>query len=268
MNDCTILVASCDKYADLLEPFVRLFKKNWPDCPFELVLVTETDPHLDGFSRVIACGRGLDWAERERRALKTIETPYVMMLCDDYYLSAPVDTALVLRRLDQMKRFGAANLRLIPNPKLTKSNAKEFAEGLWEYRKNTAYCIATQAGFWELGFLRKLAEGKTSIWDFERYGSFEVGDESRPLLVTPTKEFPFLDAVHKGCWEPWGVKCLKENGIAYDFSKRGLPSLKTRLVEGFKALVFHLVPNDWIVRFQNAFGLGAKERSSISVYKA
>ena len=259
-GECTILVASCDKYADLLDPFIRLFRKHWPDCPFGLVLVTETDPRIEGFDRVIACGPGLNWAERERRALREIATPYVMMLCDDYYLSEPVDTELVLRRFGQMRRFNAANLRLIPNPKPTRANSKPFAEGLVEYRKDTAYCVATQAGFWEIGFLRKLAEGKTSIWDFERYGSFEVGGEARPLLVTPTKEFPFLDAVHKGCWETWGVRCLADNGIAYDFTKRGLPPLKTRLVEGLKALVFATVPNNWIVRVQNAFDLGAKER--------
>jgi len=262
-NECTILVASCDKYADLLVPFVQLFKKYWPDCPFELMLVTETDPQVNGFDRVLACGKGLNWAERERRALKEIATPYVMMLCDDYYLSEPVDMALVMKRFEQMKRFNAVNLRMIPNPKPTKANSKPFAEDLLEYRKNTAYCIATQAGFWELGFLRKLAEGKTSIWDFERYGSFEVGDEKRPLLVTPTKEFPFLDAVHKGYWETWGVQCLKDNGIDYDFSKRGLPPFKIRLIEGVKALVFRLVPNNWIVRVQNAFNLGAKEKCRV-----
>ena len=259
-NECTILVASCDKYADLLRPFIVLFRKYWPDCPFTLWLVTETDPKIEGFDRVLACGTGLNWAERERRALKEIVTPYVMMLCDDYYLSEPVNTGLILRRFEQMKRFNAANLRLIPNPKPTKANSKPFGEGLLEYRKNTAYCIATQSGFWELGFLRKLAEGKTSIWDFERYGSFEVGDETRPILVTPTKEFPFLDAVHKGCWETWGVKCLADNGIDYDFSKRGLPPFKTRLIEGLKGLVFRIVPNNWIVRVQNAFNLGAKEK--------
>ena len=53
---------------------------------------------------------------------------------------------------------------------------------------------------------------------------------------------------------------LKDNGIAYDFSKRGLPPLRVRVVEGLKALVFALVPNTWIVRVQNALGAGAKER--------
>ena len=66
--------------------------------------------------------------------------------------------------------------------------------------------------------------------------------------------------MHKGYWEKFGVKCLADNGIEYDFSKRGLPPFKVRVVEGLKALVFAIVPNTWIVRVQNAFGLGAKER--------
>ena len=46
--DCTVVVAGCDKYADLLAPFSALWRKFWPDCPFETVLLTETVP-CDGF---------------------------------------------------------------------------------------------------------------------------------------------------------------------------------------------------------------------------
>lgn len=260
--DCTVVVCSCDKYADLLEPFAALWRKYWPDCPFETVLVTETNPEQElCFNRVVACGNGGNWCSRLVVALGMVETPYVIMLCDDYYLVSPVDTEGVLLRLGQAKSYDAANLRLIPNPTPGVRNSIPAEDGLFEYRKNTAYCIATQAGIWNREFLLGLARGKSSIWEFERYGSFEVGDEARPLLVTPTKEFPFLDVVHKGHWEKFGVKCLADNGIAYDFSKRGLPPFKVRLVEGFKALVFALVPAGWIVRVQNAIGLGAKERN-------
>ena len=58
-TDCTILVCSCDKYADLLDPFAVLWQKYWPDCPFETVLVTETKPDQElCFNRVVACGKG------------------------------------------------------------------------------------------------------------------------------------------------------------------------------------------------------------------
>ena len=260
-TDCTVLVCSCDKYADLLAPFATLWRKYWPDCPFETVLVTETKPDQElCFNRVVACGKGGNWCDRLLQALETISTPYVIMLCDDYYLSSTVDTAGILLRLGQAKNYDAANLRLIPNPVPGVRNSSPAEGGLFEYHKNTAYCIATQAGIWNREFLQSLAKGKASIWEFERYGSFAVGDEKRPLLVTPTKEFPFIDAVHKGHWEKFGLKCLADNGIDYDFSKRGLPPFKTRLVEGLKGLVFALVPNNWIVRVQNAFGAGAKEK--------
>ena len=258
-TECTVVVGSCDRYADLLGPFILLLRRFWPDCPFEVVLVTESDPHVDGFDRTIACGGGLNWASRMERALEEVATPAVLMLCDDYFLSARVDTQLVLLRLSQMKSLDAANLRLIPNPVPGTGNSKPVDFGLFEYRKDTAYCIATQAGFWDRAFLKGLLHGKSSIWEFERYGSFAVGGEPRPLLVTPTKEFPFIDAVHKGHWEKFGVKCLADNGIDYDFSKRGLPPLKVRLVEGLKSLVFAIVPTTFLVRIQNRFALGAKE---------
>ena len=258
--DCTVVVASCDRYADLLGPFSALWRKFWPDCPFEVVLVTETEPADAGtmcFDRVVACGAGGNWCSRLVQALDKIATPYVLMLCDDYYLEAPVDTARIMTRLGQAREFSAVNLRLIPNPKPRQA----YRGDLMEYRKQTAYCIATQAGIWDREFLRGLADGRSSIWEFERHGSFAVGGETRPLLVTRTREFPFVDAVHKGCWEKFGLAVCRANGIEPDLSARGLPPLKTRIAEGLKALVFAIVPATLIVSVQNLLGLGAKEKA-------
>ena len=229
------------------------------------MLVTESKPNVEGFDRIIACGNGMNWASRMKKALESISSSTVLMLCDDYYLASPVDTKKFFSRLDQMISFNAVNMRLIPNPVLNRGNSKPVAgTDLFEYRKNTAYCIATQAGIWDCMFLKRMLHGKSSIWEFERQGSFMVADEKRPLLVTPTKEFPFLDAVHKGYWEKFGVKCLAENGIEFDFSKRSLPPLSVWLVERLKAFVFAVVPNTLIVRIQNFFDLGAKEKTLLS----
>jgi len=271
-HDCTVIVCSCDKYADLLAPFSALWKKFWPDCPFELILITESAPSSTSnlqpstsnlsFDRIIACGPGGNWCSRLVLALGQITTPYVLMLCDDYYLEKPVDTKLMLKRLEQIQKFNADNLRLIPNPKPAKNNSTAFGHetDLFQYRPATAYSVATQTGFWRKDFLRELATGKNSIWEFERYGSFDPLAAKNPLLVTPTKEFPFLDAVHKGHWETWGLKVCRDNGIDLSDIRRTLPPLKVRLIEGLKALVFKLLPTDWIVKIQNAHNLGAKEK--------
>ena len=258
--DCTVLVCSCDKYADLHAPFIALFRKFWPDCPFEVVLVTETVVGADGFDRVIRAGAGGSWASRLVFALDRLASRRVLMLCDDYLLSSKVDTGLVLRRLAQADALGAANLRLIPNPRPTSGNSLPAAHGLREYRRDTAYCIATQAGFWKRDFLSFLAAGKNSIWEFERRGSFGVPGGFGPLLVTPTREFPFVDAVHKGHWEKAGLRLCRENGVAVDLTRRKLPSPRILLIEWLKALVFAIFPATLIVRVQNKFDLGAIER--------
>lgn len=261
-SDCTVLVCSCDKYADLLGPFSDLWRKFWPDCPFPTALVTETAPASPlCFDRVIACGPGGNWCSRLVAALREIDTPYILMLCDDYYLSRPVDTALMLKRLSQTRDFDAFNLRMIPNPTPRRSNSTPFGNGtdLIQYKPDTAYCIATQSGFWKREFLAGLADGKSSIWEFERYGSFDPMVAARPLLVTPTKEFPFVDAVHKGHWEKFGLAVCHENGIDLSGITRTLPPFKARVVEGIKALAFRIVPTNLLVRLQNRFALGAKE---------
>ena len=259
---CTILVCSCDAYGDLLKPFSKLFLKYWRDCPFEKVLVTQSplDDNLC-FDRVISCGIDTTWCERLVCALKQISTPYVLMLCDDYYLESSVNTSAIAKRLEQIKKLNGVNLRLIPNPKINKASAMPVeGENLFEYKKNIAYSISTLAGFWNREFLINLSKGKSSIWEFERYGSFSCSDESRPILVTPSKEFPFLDVVHKGYWEKYGVELCLSNGIDLDLSSRTLPPFSVKTKEFFKALIFAIFPNTLIVKTQNALSLGAKEK--------
>ena len=39
-NKFAILIVSCDKYSDLWDPFFKLFFKFWPDCPFNIYLLS------------------------------------------------------------------------------------------------------------------------------------------------------------------------------------------------------------------------------------
>lgn len=246
---CTVLVASCDAYADVVPGFEFFWQKYWPDCPFEVVLLTENLPETEGmFQRVIRVGVGLNWSQCLTRALEQISTPYVMFLCNDYYLNAPVDTTQIGKRLSQAIQLNAVNLRLIPNPPT--KHVFDASLGLLEYRKQTAYCISTQTGFWNREFLLGLLSKTASAWEFERRGSYLVADETRPILATMTREFPFLDVIHKGYWEAFGVAHCRAHGVDIDWKKRGLPGIGIRIKEGLKKVIFDLNP-DYVTRIQN-----------------
>ena len=249
-DDCTVLVVSCDAYSDVVPPFIALWRKFWPDCPFETVLLTETVP-CDGFDRVLTVGKCNDWAPRILRGLDQIVAPYVLLVLNDYLLCERVDTALVCRRLDEAKRFDALNLRLRPNPP---GRTPWAASDLLEMPKNAAYCVSCQTGFWNRDFFAGLLSKTRSAWEFERQGSFSFdGTETRPLLVTRESEFPFVDALHKGCWEKAGLEVCERVGIELDFTVHArTPPFRVKVREGLKRLVFALVHWSWIVRAQNA----------------
>lgn len=258
-NDCTIVVASCDQYADLLAPFSALWRSFWPDCPYRVVLVTETAPAEADlcFDDVLAMGGGHSWGWRLSRALARVGSPRVILLCDDYFLCDRVNTGRIATRVRQSLEAEALNLRLIPNPATLEPWPADPTLG--RYCKNTAYCIATQAGIWDRDFLADLSGRTESIWEFERQGSYSFpGDEGRPLLCTREQEFPFVDAVHKGHWEKFGVRLCRERNVPIDLSARTLPPFSRRLVEWAKGVVFRMNPG-LIVCIQNRFGLGHKE---------
>jgi hypothetical protein len=255
-NMLTILVTSCDKYSDLWAPFSQLFNKYWSDCPYPVYLITEspneTTPEFC-FDKVIPCGK-VGWGDRLSMALEQVETPYVMLLCDDYFLCDRVDSGLIAHYVNLAQKYNAGNLRLIPNPKHTRIFSSEA--NLGEYDKKTAYCIATQAGIWDTIFLTRLAKGYNSIWEFERLGSFRP-DLTQPLLGTLDIQFPFEDVVHKGKWEHFGIRLCLRNGIQIDGSRRQALSDIDYVREHLKGAVLALNPT-LVVKFQNLLGLGKK----------
>lgn len=237
--DCTILVASCDKYRDVERPFLAFFRRHWADTPFELVVAGESGAEA-GFDRKILVGRGKTWSQILVAALDEIATPYVLLLMNDYWLSADVDTALVLKRLNEAKKADALNYRFIPEPPRAV--------------KNTAYAVSCKAGIWNREFLRSIASRTASAWEFERRGSYMFDErDPRPLLVSERAEIPLVDAVRKGFYERAAIELAEREGVALDLAARTTPPLSRRVIEGAKALAFKTLPIELIVRLQNGW---------------
>jgi len=252
----TIIVASCDKYSDLWMPFSTLFRKYWPDCPYEIVLVTESPAQSNPdhvFHRTVPCGIGTGWGDRLSQSLEQVQTPYVLLLCDDYFLCDNVNTAVINDFVKLAQKHNAGNLRLLENPTFT--NTFSEAEQLGEYKKMTAYCVSTQAGIWDTRFLQNLAKGYASIWQFERNGSFAAERLTQPFIGTRAYYFPFEDVVHKGQWERHGIRLCQRNHIDLSHSKRATLSDWDYALEHFKGFILNLNPT-LVVKIQNLLKLG------------
>lgn len=117
-NNVTILVNSCDKYEDAWIPFFKLLKIQWPDCPYDIVLSTETKTfNCDCFDvRTVNSSPELSWSSRLKNVLNQIETEYVLFFLEDFFLLEKVQTDCFYAALKLMEEN--TNLSLVQFPSI------------------------------------------------------------------------------------------------------------------------------------------------------
>lgn len=181
----TILVNSCDKYEDAWEPFFRLLKIQWPDCPYDIVLSTETKTYnCDFFNvRTINSDPNLSWSSRLKYTLNQIETEYVLFFLEDFFLLEKVQTDI----------FGLALDLIMTNEKIglitfNKRNlgaifpSKPDYENLFvELKKTVLTRTNVLVGLWRKEYYMKLLVDGENPWEYEKnsnlrakYAGFEI----------------------------------------------------------------------------------------------
>lgn len=89
-NRVTLLVNSCDAYADLWQPFFTLLKRYFVPLPAEILLNTETkDFAFDGLNLRCVHSTAPTYGERMTDALREVKTEYTLLLLDDFFCGGP-----------------------------------------------------------------------------------------------------------------------------------------------------------------------------------
>ncbi|MCH8996880.1 MAG: hypothetical protein IID48_01270 [Proteobacteria bacterium] len=223
MSDTCILIVSCDPYRDVWRPFFQLFRKYWPDCPYDVYLQTN---HLDfdepGVT-VIKCGPDIDWSSNLIRALERLSADRVLLLLEDFFFTQPVNGAR-LRRLESfMTERQAAYLRLVPKPPPDRPCADQ--PGVGAIAKGAPYRMSTQASFWDRRILIGLLRSGESAWEAEMAGSRRSAALERSFLsvdAAPREDWPlcYMNTVIKRKWTPEAVAFCRQAGVPLDLSLR------------------------------------------------
>lgn len=227
--DCTIVVSSCDAYQDLWPAFFALFKRYWPDCPYSIVLNTETlDFQWEGLDiRTFHFGKGLAWGKRLKKTLKQISTDQVLLLLDDFFFEAPVDACKLEQCIQWMRQNPEiANFSLFPD--YFENIRDERFEGFELRKRVTAYVVNCQAGLWNRKELISLLRNHESAWEFEEFGTiraryykrhkkFYILSREAPLVFS----YPVGGAIHRGKWRKDMPAFFRKEHLEADFEKRG-----------------------------------------------
>ncbi|MDR1262505.1 MAG: hypothetical protein LBK46_03320 [Oscillospiraceae bacterium] len=248
---CVLYVSSCDAYSDLWEPFFTLLVKYWPDCPYRIVLASETRtfsfPGLDiSCPRFFTMKQRVAWGELNSRTLSAIPSPFVLFMLEDFLLIKPVNQAFITKTLDWIEadpkacKFQWARNGIDPpngsaqcaagadlqNPEGILTNIDDAQMDLVYHPtpKTKAWRVNAQAAIWRRQSLIQSMLPTESAWTWENWGtkrSKHWKEQMYSSHVSPMT-YPRSGALYHHVWQVEGVEALRDNGIEMNFNKRGV----------------------------------------------
>lgn len=239
MNDVTLLVTSCDKYEDAWHPFFELLFLYGRGFPYPIVLNTETkqyhDCHFD--VRVINTKGKRTWSERLKNVLDQINTEFVFLVLEDYFLKAEFGFERfekVLAYLRAHKDVGVVDIgpRWASNEEEVKKNtlSNDIDDGFY-VREKDEWNITLVPTVWRKEFLTNLLRDHEDAWAFEYYSGIRAKKTNMKVVRFVTRMPTIYEYDYQvwtgmgitcGQWLPKNVEFFEQHGITVDFSRLGI----------------------------------------------
>jgi hypothetical protein len=218
----SVLVISCDRYADLWRPFFEVFWKRWPDCPFTVFLGSNALAFDDARVKTIRVGPDRSWAENVHRMLDSVAADYVLLFLEDFLIRQPVETARIVDLVSYCARRDIDCARLAPLPAPTPLPPAPLGDysDFGRVPPRAPYRVSAQAALWRVDALRHYLVAGFTPWEFEHMGT-QMSRYAAHTFIGPFK--PLIDydhGVEKGLWKPEGLAICTAAGVTVDRARR------------------------------------------------
>ncbi len=221
----SFVVVSCDKYKDLWDVFFHSFFKYWPDCPYEVYLVTNHLNYPSEKVHTIKIGEDGDYGTNLRKICDQIPTDWFVYWFEDTPFSKPLDTTRIDKLLTTAQNENAGSCLLVPTyPVVYLKNKTKL---LGSIPKNVKYRAAIGASLYNKKTFKKLIlEGKTA-WEHDKNSEPNNWDDKFLALNSSINEpfFPYAHGVIKGKWCYQFHRFLKKEGFSNLISEREKESI-------------------------------------------
>lgn len=237
-NAVAFMVVSCDKYADLWEPFFHCFRKYWPDCPYSVYLVTNEKDYQEPGVTVIKIGEDKSYSDNLKVAISQIEEPWVILWLEDVMLSQPVQTQRLQNIIEQAQSIPVGYLKIGPDLPLSYDDfgGKEIGPIPVGVRYRSAVGIA----MYQIKTLKKLLIPGASAWELDTSRISDGLQEPFYALTSKAARRPpivWVNGVIKGKWYWPSMRFLRKEGFAAALKNRKRQSLAAFLY--IQIFLFH-----------------------------
>jgi hypothetical protein len=226
----SVVVSSCDRFYDAWRPFAFFFRKYWPDCPFPVYLVVNELRVRSTWLRAIRVGPDEGWATTMQRALADIDTPYILYLQEDYFLTAPVRAEQLTSDIAHAIEQNAASFCFY-DLSLLEPEFGNQPERFGAVPDDSLGRTRLQATLWKRDAFTSLLRRGETAWNMEARGS----ERTRGMLIlsyarSDALPIPYLmSAIVRGLWTPEAIALCQSHNLRLRPAFRSLdPGTKPR----------------------------------------
>lgn len=249
MKKVAILINSCDLYEDVWDPCLELFKIQWPNCPYDFILNSETKEYSGETEnvRTICYGKKGTWTERFRYVLEQIESPYVLFTLEDYFLLNKVNAEVFEQAVSVMDNNSDVGMIC-----LSHTDRADIKTGQYEDENFYARVIDNKCKIWcriclyRRDYLLKLLRDHESIWEFEQFALYRARKLDYIILQqnnNAPEVFTFKIKIEDGYgitlrkWLPQNVDLFEKYGIKVNYERLGFfsPSVSSEQIPSEKS---------------------------------
>lgn len=221
MSDITFLLNSCDSHSETWLPFFTLLKKMWPSMDYPVVLNTETGSFESQDFEInnVNVSDSVSWSDRLLKVLEKIDTTYVLVFLEDFFLESPVDLEHYNRCVSFMREnpdVGCVSFHNTPDGLESSSELKGYAK----LKPNARFRANCQIGLWRTEVLKKILRKHENAWEFEVWASKRSGRlPYRFYSIVPgiqeVFDYDLGKPIYRGFWNMESVsKIEKKTGIS------------------------------------------------------
>lgn len=241
-KNMTMLILSCDNFSDLWEGHINLLNQNWPDRDIETMIVTDaaTNKSFPGI-KIIVAGKECAWSERLAYAIRQVETEYIFVTLDDYFLIKKVPEVKIRELLEIMDRESLDYVRLFPRPKsATMGRVANYRKIHW-IDTGINYSVNLYSGIWRKDFIASTVRAPKNAWQFEVLLHKRAQEYHAKCVVSLRNEFQILDVVRKGKLLHNAVRYFKKHPHLYS-GDREVNTWKYEIDLGIQTLAARYLP--------------------------
>jgi hypothetical protein len=231
-QNASMVISSCDAYADLWPLFFHFFFKHWKSPSMPVYLISNHRKFKDPRVISVCVGEDKSWSDNFIRALEFIPEENLFVWLDDFFVDRDFQSLELSECIKQLDHAGGKYLGVDQY-----GDEGEAVENGW-FRKIEGGNLRAglNLSLWKRSFLRQILVPGCSIWAAESRLR-KLNREGEAGLYYMKKESPliisYVEGVKGQFWKVPAVDFMRKQGMQLNLKRRPFPPQGNHFISKF-----------------------------------